>query len=74
MIQENDAHEPLTNPFECKDCSFTTTDSVEAAEHVVWHTDIEHAKSISRWEPSLVPIKTSVIVANPSQNENSTSQ
>ena len=64
-IQEFDANQPLQNPFQCENCSFSTTDSKMAAEHVEWHTDIEHAKSISRWEPSLTPVRTSVIVANP---------
>ena len=65
MAQEFDANEPLPHPFECDDCSFSTTDSITAAEHVEWHTDLTHAKSISRWEPSFSPIPTSVIVVNP---------
>ena len=65
VAQEFDAYEPLTDPFECEDCSFSTTDSIVAAEHIEWHTDINHAKSISRWEPSVSSIRTSVITENP---------
>ena len=65
MPQEFDATEPLTDPFQCEECSFSTTDSIVAAEHVEWHIDINHAKTISRWEPSVSAVPTSVIVVNP---------
>ena len=59
-------YEPLRIPFECEHCSFFTTDSVLAAHHTDFHSDLtSQAKVISRWEPSTAFIRTSVIVANP---------
>jgi len=66
LTEEFDADEPLAIPFECEMCSFSTTNSVEAFEHTELHADSNiTAKEISRWEPSITPIRTSVIVKNP---------
>ena len=63
-IEEFDPYEPLRAPFECESCSFFTTDSIMAAEHIAFHEEIAK-KVISRWEPSISPKAISVIVPNP---------
>ena len=63
-IEEFNPNEALRIPFECEHCDFVTTDATLAAEHADSHNDLA-TKTISRWEPSTVPISVSVIVPNP---------
>ena len=64
LIKKFDPYEPLRIPFECEHCHFFTTDAILAAEHSDSHNELA-TKTISRWEPSTIPIPVSVIVPNP---------
>ena len=63
-IEEFDPNEALRIPFECEHCDFTTTNAILAAQHSDSHNELT-TKTISRWEPSTIPIPVSVIVPNP---------